>query len=135
MNFRSLSIATALLAFTLSACLFFSPALIFTLFGIESNTSAVLIAKRAAMLFLGLGVLSSLARNAPHSELRQVVLASAGVTMLSLALLGLFEYTTGHAGHGILVAVAGELGFAASHFALWQQGRVHTVITSGVSSR
>ena len=117
--FKILSIVTALISFTLFANLLFYPELIFSLFEIPENESAFFISRRAAMLFLGVGVLSWLIRNAIHSVARQAICAGLTVMMFSLALLGSIEYFRGYAGLGVGLAVLTELLLGLAYFKIW----------------
>ena len=78
------------------------------LFGIDEHSSALFIGRRAAMLFLGLAVLTWFIRNAGYSESRQAVCLCLAVSMLGLAILGIFEYLRGFASIGISLAVVTE---------------------------
>ena len=71
------------------------------------------------MLFLGYAILSYLIRNAQHSDARQAVALGICVSMLSLALLGIFELFRGFTGIGILPAIITELFIAVSYFSIW----------------
>jgi len=117
--FKILSIVTALIAFTLFVNLLFYPKLIFSLFEIPENESAFFISRRAAMLFLGVGVLSWLIRNVIHSVARQAVCAGLTVMMFGLALLGSIEYFRGYVGLGIGLAVLTELLLGLAYFKVW----------------
>lgn len=111
MSFKAVSLAASALCSTLFVCLLLTPDLIYWLFGVESHATADLLAKRAAMLFLGLAVLSFLGRNAPYSSLRQAVSVSMATTMAGLILAGMYEFFMGTAGIGIWSAIGGEALF------------------------
>jgi hypothetical protein len=111
MSFKTVSLAASALCCTLFLCLLLTPGLIYWLFGVESHATADLLAKRAAMLFLGLAVLSFLGRNAPHSSLRQAVSVAMATTMAGLILAGIYEFFMGTAGIGIWLAICGEALF------------------------
>lgn len=111
MSYKVVSIAASALYSALFLCLLVAPDLIYWLFGIERHTTADLFAKRAAMLFLGLAVLTFLGRNAPHSSLRQAVSVAMATTMAGLMLTGMYEFFFGSAGIGIWSAIGGEALF------------------------
>lgn len=111
MSYKAVSIAASALCSALFACLLVAPDLIYWLFGIERHTTADLLARRAAMLFLGMAVLTFLGRNAPYSSLRQVVSVAMATTMAGLMLTGMYEFFLGTAGIGIWSAIGGEALF------------------------
>ncbi len=121
--FKILSITTACIAFILFAVLLFIPNLVFIIFEISGNESASFIARRAAMLFLGVGVISWLIRNSEHSELRQSICIGLTVLMFSLSLLGTIEFIRGFAGPGIGLAIVTELILGVSYFKIWMSGK------------
>jgi hypothetical protein len=90
----------------------FTPGLVCWLFQIEGNSLGDFLAKRAAMLFAGLSMLSFLARQSQSAEVQRLVSASIGTAMGGMALLGVSEWIWGMAGPGILLAVAVELVIA-----------------------
>ena len=118
-EFRKLSMITAIITFALFLVLLFFPEIIFILFQIPDNDSAFFISRRAAMLFLGIAVFSWLGRNAPHSELRQAICVGLSISMLALAGLGLFELIRGFSGLGIGLAIATEIFLGVSYFKIW----------------
>ncbi len=92
----------------------FAPQLVYWLLGILGGPDASFIARRAAMLFLGLGVLCWFARKACVSPARSAVCLGVASAMGGLAVLGLFELLREYAGFGILLAIAVELVVAVS---------------------
>ena len=119
MNFKMISIFTASIACSLFAAFLIYPELPFSLFSIEQSNSAFFVGRRMAMLFLGLAILLWVGRNAAHSESRQAICLSVGVSMCALAGLGVFELLQGHAGPGILLAIFTEFVIAGLYFKLW----------------
>jgi len=122
-KFNILSIVTSIIAGLLFICLLLFPEFIFMLFEINGNESAYFISRRAAMLFLGYAIISYLARNAQPSMTRQALAFGLGVTMFSLAILGLIELLRGAAGIGILLAIGTELLIAGCYFLVWNSNR------------
>ena len=118
-KFKMVSIITAVIAFTLCGVLLLTPEVLFMLFNIDENSSAFFIGRRAAMLFLGISVLSWVGRNAEHSSSRQSVCLGLSVSMFALAFLGVAEYLRGYAGIGILLAVMTEVVIASLYFKIW----------------
>lgn len=111
MSYKAVSLAASALYITLFACLLVAPDLIYSFFGIARHATADLLARRAAMLFLGLAVLCFLGRNAPPSDFRQAVSVAMATTMAGLIIAGMYEFFFGVAGVGIWAAITGEALF------------------------
>lgn len=116
MDFRTVSTATACIFTALALTLIFVPGLIYWLFSIAPDTTADVIAKRAAMLFLGLSTLAFLSRSAKQHETRKIAAISISVALLGLALLGLLEFFRGTVGPGIFIAVLTEIAISLAYF-------------------
>ncbi len=108
LNFRTLSIVSAAVSGALFLTLLFVPGLVFWLFQIPASDSAAFLARRAAVLFLGFGVIVWRIRDADASPAIQAICVGWGVAMLALAVLGSMEFVRGFAGVGIFAAVAIE---------------------------
>jgi hypothetical protein len=72
-KFKMVSVITAVIALTLCLVLLLKPEVIFMLFSIDENSAAFFVGRRAAMLFLGISVITWVGRNASHSESRLAV--------------------------------------------------------------
>jgi hypothetical protein len=68
----------------------------------------LLVGRRAGALFLGFAVAFYGVRNAPAASAHAAVFRGGAVACAALAVLGVIEYGTAHAGPGIAVAAAGE---------------------------
>lgn len=121
--FKHLNIVTACISFTLFVVLLFVPALIFWLFDIAGHESAYFIARRAAMLFLGIAVITCFSRHAKNSEERQAIILGIACSMFGLAGLGLFEYVRGFVGLGIFLAISAEFFLTLLYGQLWLDSR------------
>lgn len=108
--FRYLASFSALLFFALAAIWLFAPATLLANWGVifDGGTTG-LVGRRAAPLYVGIGVALLLARNAPPSPGRTAVVTGFVTTCLLLALLGLGEWAVGHVESGILSAVLVEV--------------------------
>lgn len=106
-------IASAVLV-ALAGIWLLAPQILLDLWQIENSDVAMLLAKRSAALFLGVGVIVWLSRNAPKSAARDAIASGLSVTCAGLALLGGYEFAAGHAGAGIWLAVAVEFPLAAA---------------------
>lgn len=122
-NFKNVSLAATALSGVLFVILLLAPELIFFIFSIEGSEAAKLLSRRAAMLFLGLAIITYLGRDAVHSALRQAVCVGMAATMFGLALTGTYEFARGYAGFGILLAVIAEIGFGVAFTRIWLAGR------------
>ncbi len=117
-DFRTLSILSAALAVALFLLLLFIPGLVFWLFQIPASESAAFISRRAAVLFLGFGILMWLVRNAENSLVRRAICIGWGTTMAALAILGILEFLRGFVGVGIFFAVFIETFLGVSYLRL-----------------
>ncbi|WP_432452911.1 MULTISPECIES: hypothetical protein [unclassified Agarivorans] len=118
-KFKMVSVITAVIALTLCLVFLITPEVIFMLFNIDENSSAFFIGRRAAMLFLGISLITWVGRNASHSDSRQAVCLGLAISMFSLAVLGTIEYLRGFAGFGISLAVMTETFLALLYFKIW----------------
>lgn len=117
MHFRSLAhLTTALCAF-LAIGLMLAPGVFAATFGLDPVPEAAVMARRAAILFVGLGGLIYSTRALPEGPARRGVALSVFAMMAGLILLGLTELALGRVGWGIFVAVVPETAFAM----LWQR--------------
>ncbi len=123
-KFKTVSMVTAVAALVLCVILLSVPEVIFELFNVDDNSSAFFFGRRAAMLFLGIAVLSWVGRNASHSESRQAICLGLATSMLALAILGIFEYLRGFAGVGILLAVITEVCLFSMYFKIWLSNKI-----------
>ena len=122
-SYQHISIATAFLCLGLFFTLLLFPDLIYWLFQVEESESSSFMLRRAAMLFLGLAVITWLSRLEGQSTARQAICLGLSVTMLALGLLGGAEYLRGAAGPGIGVAVVGEILIATIYFRIWSRDK------------
>jgi len=104
-DFRSLALVSAFLFLSLALIWMFAPDLVLSSWGVEFSPEVGLVARRAAALSAGIGVMLLSARNAEPSPSRSALVAGLVVACLTLAPLGSFELVTGHANRGILSAV------------------------------
>lgn len=123
-KFKTVSMITAVVALVLCVILLSVPEVIFELFNVDDNSLAFFFGRRAAMLFLGISVLTWVGRNASHSESRQAICLGLATSMLALAILGFFEYLRGFAGVGILLAVITEVCLFVMYFKIWLSNKI-----------
>lgn len=121
MTFKQISSFSALLFATLGVLLFAMPSVIFWMFELQQHELGDFLARRAALLFLGLTVLCFLARNSQHHEVQRIVSVSMCVSMGAMAMLGAYEALRGYAGPGIWGAIFVEVCVSALFFRAWRQ--------------
>lgn len=109
LTFYRLALLTSILFVVLAIILMFVPALMLTGWGVDLTTSVGLVARRIAALYTGLAVMFFLVRNAEHSATRTALSYGTITACMILAILGVYEFATGHASSGILAAVTIEV--------------------------
>jgi hypothetical protein len=114
MNFRNLATFTALVCCALTVIWAFAPNTLLSTWGVDFSYPVGLVGRRSAALFAGLGIMLFQARLAEPSPARSAIVAGFIVASITLACLGIFELTMGHARLGILSAVAVEFGLGIS---------------------
>jgi len=102
LSFHRLSVFSSILFVVLAIILMFAPAQMLTSWGVELTTSVGLVARRIAALYTGLAVMFFMVRNAEHSTTRTALITGTITACSILALLGVYEFATGHATSGIL---------------------------------
>ncbi|HEY3048403.1 MAG TPA: hypothetical protein VGJ72_13220 [Polaromonas sp.] len=122
-SFRRVAILSAFIFFALALTWMLAPGVLLSSWGVDLSSQAGLVGRRGAALYAGIGVMFLHARNAAPSPARSALLRGAVVACLLLAVLGISELVNGHAGPGILVAVAIEvvLVMAFLHVAITRQ--------------
>ncbi|WP_433740930.1 hypothetical protein [Pseudomonas putida] len=115
-SFRTLSTFTAVLCFFLALVWGFVPDWMLATWDSEYSLTTGLIARRTAVLFAALGVMFYLARNEAPSATRSALSNGFMLGCWGLAILGFGEWLNGHAGPGILLAVAMELALGLAFF-------------------
>lgn len=108
-SFRTLSTFTAGLCFVLALIWGFMPDVMLSIWSVGYSDATGLVARRSAVLFVALGVMFYLARNASPSVSRNALSSGLMVGVFGLAALGVGEWLNGHAGPGILLPVAVEI--------------------------
>ena len=112
MTFKNIMIAGCLLFAGLAVGLVLAPSLFCTLFGLPSDQSALVMARRAGVLMVGFSILTYVLRNLPPTPLRHNVMKGFIVKLLLMAGLGIIELISANVGTGILLAVVTEIAFA-----------------------
>lgn len=114
----------AIACLALAAVWLWAPQAMLALWAVDGDTAAAgLVGRRGGALFLGVGVMFALAQRTRPWSSAAVVTAGFGVACAALAVLGLWELGSGHAGRGILLAVAVELLFTLGCVPVVRAGR------------
>ncbi|OAJ71110.1 hypothetical protein A7976_06630 [Methylobacillus sp. MM3] len=133
LDFRSLATLSAFLFLSLALIWMFAPDLPLSSWGVEFSPEVGLVARRAAALYAGIGVMLFSARNAEPSPSRSALVAGLVVACLTLAALGSFELVAGHANRSILTAVLIEVALVLAFLYVERvpKRQLHSTITQG----
>lgn len=116
LDFLTLASIASMICFVLSFVWLFMPQRLLSIWGVSCNESGVLVSRRGAALFLGLGMILFLARHAEMSPARYAISVGFIIACLALAALGILELVRKRAGIGILSAVLVELLLAIAFY-------------------
>jgi hypothetical protein len=108
MSFKTLAVITAILMLVLGAGYLFAGTVFVGRWQIQPTESVLLFGRRIGALNLGFSVGFFLARNAPVSVARTALCAGVAIGCSLLAVLGVYEFSAGRAGGGILVSAIVE---------------------------
>jgi hypothetical protein len=108
MTYRTVAFITAIITLVLGVGYLFFGGLVVGRWQIQPTESVVLLGRRMGALYLGLSIILFLARSVPVSAARMALCTGGTVIGSLLAVLGLYEYSAGHAGSAILASVVLE---------------------------
>ncbi|NKK61561.1 hypothetical protein GFM44_37920 [Rhizobium leguminosarum bv. viciae] len=114
LTFPVVATTAATICLVLAGLWIFSPRTLLFIWSVNGSDATDLVARRGGALFLGLGVLLIFVRNSGEAVGRYAVAVGLAVGCSALATLGCYELLSGHAGVGILLAVAVEAALAIS---------------------
>ena len=114
LRFENISLLSSLICIALALVWLLAPQFLLTLWAVDFSEPVALVCRRAAALFAGIGVMLFQLRHAAPSPIRDAVATGLMVACSLLAVLGMTEFTLGHAGPGILLAVAVEISLAVA---------------------
>lgn len=118
MTFKTTAVITSVVTFVLGAGYLVAGRLLIGRWQIEPTESVLLFGRRIGALYLGLAVIFFLVRSVGASTERSALSIGAAVTCSLLALLGIYEFSGGRAGAGILASVAVESLLALAYIRL-----------------
>lgn len=108
MNFKNIAFVTSIIAFVLGIGYLFFGSFVIGRWQIEPTNSVLLLGRRIGILYLGLSVIFFLSKSLSVSKARTALSIGAALTLSLLAFLGIFEYSQGTVGAGILASVSIE---------------------------
>ena len=108
MNFKNIAFVTSIIAFVLGIGYLFFGSFVIGRWQIEPTNSVLLLCRRIGILYLGLSVIFFLSKSLSVSKARTALSIGAALTLSLLAFLGIFEYSQGTVGAGILASVGIE---------------------------
>ena len=112
MRFHTLAWVLSLLCGVLCLVWLLAPQLLLGIWQVPASPEGLLLARRSAALFAGIGCMFFAARHAPPGTARRAMSSGMAIACLALAALGVFEWATNGAGPGIALAVVVELALA-----------------------
>ncbi len=107
-TFRHLATAASFLLLVLAIVWFAWPQWILTHWEVAYNYGAGFQSRRMACFFLAVAVILWSVRQTHSAEARRAVINGMAAACVSLIMLGLWEYMSGHAGRGIFFAIGLE---------------------------
>ncbi|MGA2636283.1 hypothetical protein [Methylocella sp.] len=118
LSFCIVAFAASGVCLTLALLWLVFPQFLLWIWRVDSPEPALLVARRGGALFLGVGAMLFLARDAESSPARRAIATGLSISCATLAALGLYEFAAGHAGVGIFLAIVVELALATAFFSV-----------------
>ena len=109
MTYRTAASLVAVVCAVLALLFILAPHLYAPTYGVEADTGAVFITRRAGPGFLGLALILWVSRDAPASKLRGGVAMGAALCFAGVAATGVFDWARGVASASILIAAVSEV--------------------------
>jgi hypothetical protein len=113
-GFSHLALGAAAICGALAVIWLCTPQLLLAIWSVPFAEATALVCRRSGALFAGIAVMLFQLRHAPPSPVRTAVANGITVGCSILALLGMADVALGHAGPGMLLAVAVEVALAAA---------------------
>jgi hypothetical protein len=120
LSFHYLAMIASGICILLSVVWMAAPQILLSMWQVDSAPPALLVARRGGALFLGLGLMLWLARNAEVSSARNAIAAGLSASCATLAFLGTLEFASGHAGAGIWLAIIVEAALGVGFYSVRQ---------------
>ncbi len=109
LTFRRLALFCAILCFALAVIWGVYAERLLTFWDVPHSEVSGIMGRRIAALLVGVGVMFFSVRDCPPSPARAALVRGFMVGCLVMAILGLYDWLSGHAGPGILISVFAEL--------------------------
>lgn len=105
MKFKNIAIVTSITAFVLGIGYLFLGSIIIGRWQIEPTNDVLLLGRRMGILYIGLSIIFFLSKSLNLSKTRTALSIGAASTLSLLAIMGIYEYSMGRVGDGILASV------------------------------
>lgn len=133
MNYKITAFVTSVIAFMLGIGYLFFGSLIIGRWQIEPTNSVLLIGRRMGALYIGLSIIFFLSRSVSLSNVRVALSIGAAFTLSLLAILGIYEYSAGRAGIGILASTLIESLLSAAYIIIFFKDRKASAMGSSIN--
>jgi len=117
-SFFRISLGFSAVSACLASVYLVYPHLMFWLFGMPSQSGALVMARRGGALFLGIAILLYRIRSTDDRNTRIAVSTGLATSCAALAALGIVDLIAGHVKAGILIAVVAETVCAIGYLAV-----------------
>jgi hypothetical protein len=121
LSFRYLAIIASGICLALAVIWIFTPQFLLWIWHVDAAGSALLMARRGGALFLGIGAMLWRARDVGNSPARDAMATGFSICCAALAVLGIYEFASRHAGLSIWLAIVVEAVLGASFYLVRQQ--------------
>lgn len=112
---------TSVIAIILFVILLVVPGVYTAGYGVEADDGGMFMGRRAAPMFLGLGVLAWMLRNHVDIHVQRSVSLVMIVTFAGVAVTGIWAFADGVANSVILLAALGEIFIAVVYAIVWRR--------------
>lgn len=126
MNFKNISLITAVIAFILGLGYFFFGEVVIYRWQMVPTETVLLFGRRMGALYLGFSIIFFHSRLLPISHARKILTLGAAITLSLLAILGIYEFALQRAGSGILISSAIEWLLAGGFIIVFIKDRKET---------
>lgn len=120
MSFRHVAILTSLLFLVLALGWMLCPEQMLTQWEVQYSDSTGVVSRRGAAFYLGFAIMFFVARNTEHSATRMALIKGIITTCTILILLGVYEFSVGHANNKILIAALIEAILGLAFLYVWR---------------
>jgi hypothetical protein len=108
MSFKNIAVVTSLIALVLGIGYLFFGSFLIGRWQIEPTNNVLLLGRRMGILYIGLSIIFFQTKSLNLSKARTALSIGAASTLSLLAIMGIYEYSMGRVGAGILASVVIE---------------------------